>query len=215
MISLTSASGASQNGARRRAPVGLIAVVAGALCLLAAVTGPRPAESVGTATAERLATQPAPASRVTAAPAPVRLTISAVGVDARVEPAGVDPGTGEFAVPSNVDTVGWYRFGPGLDADAGSVVLAGHVDSAEQGRGALFRLGQLATGTRIEITGADSQVRAYNVVAREEYPKSRVPLERYFARDGAPRLALITCGGPFDDKTRHYRDNVVVTAVPA
>jgi hypothetical protein len=35
-----------------------------------------------------------------------------------------------------------------------------------------------------------------------------------FARDGLLRLRLITCDGPFDAKTRHYRDNVVVTASP-
>ena len=42
--------------------------------------------------------------------------------------------------------------------------------------------------------------------------KTRIPLERYFARDGALRVTLITCGGPFDRTTGHYRDNVVVTA---
>lgn len=31
---------------------------------------------------------------------------------------------------------------------------------------------------------------------------------------GSPRLTLITCGGPFDAEARHYRDNIVVTAVP-
>jgi hypothetical protein len=52
------------------------------------------------------------------------------------------------------------------------------------------------------------------VVARERYTKSKIPLDRYFARDGRVRLTLITCGGPFDRRTRHYRDNVVVTAEP-
>jgi len=28
-------------------------------------------------------------------------------------------------------------------------------------------------------------------------------------------LRLVTCGGEFDASRRHYRDNVVVTAVPA
>jgi hypothetical protein len=28
-------------------------------------------------------------------------------------------------------------------------------------------------------------------------------------------LRLVTCGGEFDPRRRHYRDNVVVTAVPA
>jgi hypothetical protein len=53
------------------------------------------------------------------------------------------------------------------------------------------------------------------VVAREEYDKTKIPLAKYFATDGAPRLTLITCGGPFNEATGHYRDNVVVTAVPA
>jgi hypothetical protein len=49
-------------------------------------------------------------------------------------------------------------------------------------------------------------------VGREVLQKTDIPLDRYFARDGAPRLTLITCGGPFDKATGHYRDNVVVTA---
>lgn len=50
------------------------------------------------------------------------------------------------------------------------------------------------------------------MVARERYRKSAIPLEKYLARDGAARLTLITCGGPFGEKTGHYRDNVVITA---
>jgi hypothetical protein len=46
------------------------------------------------------------------------------------------------------------------------------------------------------------------------YAKSSAPLDRLFARDGPPRLTLVTCGGSFDRGTGHYRDNVVVTATP-
>jgi hypothetical protein len=49
-------------------------------------------------------------------------------------------------------------------------------------------------------------------VARETYQKTAIPLDRYFGRDGALRLTLITCGGPFDRASGSYRDNVVVTA---
>ena len=62
------------------------------------------------------------------------------------------------------------------------------------------------------LTGEDGKVRSFEVVARKRYEKTAIPLQEYFARDGAVRLTLITCGGPFDPKTRHYRDNVVVTA---
>ena len=64
------------------------------------------------------------------------------------------------------------------------------------------------------LAGPGGVDRAFTVVARERYQKTRIPLDRYFARDGAPRLTLITCGGPFDAQTRHYRDDIVVTAEP-
>jgi sortase (surface protein transpeptidase) len=125
----------------------------------------------------------------------------------------VDPKTGDFDVPPSVDRVGWYKFGPGMDATAGSIVIAGHVDSAAQGRGAFFRLGTLSIGDRIDVGRPGRDLR-FKVVGRERYSKTRIPLDKYFARDGSLRLTLITCGGPFDAKTRHYRDNVVVTASP-
>jgi sortase (surface protein transpeptidase) len=93
-------------------------------------------------------------------------------------------------------------------------VIGGHVDSAAQGRGAFFRLRELKPGDRLTVTGADGVTRAYRVVAREEYPKTSIDLTGYFSREGRPRLTLITCGGSFDAATRHYRDNVVVTAEP-
>ncbi|MFI5937534.1 class F sortase [Actinoplanes sp. NPDC051494] len=143
--------------------------------------------------------------------APRRLLIPALDLEATVTPAGVRDG--EFAVPPSVDEVGWYKFGPGLEATAGSIVISGHVDSAEQGKGAFFRLGKLRPGDRITVTGKGAG-REFSVVARERYAKTAIPLEKYFARDGAARLTLITCGGQFDRRTGHYRDNVVVTAVP-
>lgn len=143
---------------------------------------------------------------------PARLRIPALGLDAAVDAVGIEPSTGEFAVPPSVDRVGWYRYGPGFSAAAGSIVIAGHVDSAAEGKGAFFRLGALADGDRVTLLGDGGRQREFAVVARERYRKTAIPLRKYFARDGAVRLTLITCGGPFDSKTGHYRDNVVVTA---
>ncbi|NJC14287.1 hypothetical protein F4558_004113 [Micromonospora profundi] len=146
---------------------------------------------------------------------PVRLVIPEIDVTATVNAVGINERTNEFEVPPSVDQIGWYRYGPGLEADAGSVVIAGHVDSAKQGKGAFFRLRELDKGDTLTATGRDGKERKYRVVAREEYAKTKIPLDRYFARDGEARLTLITCGGPFDAKARKYRDNIVVTAVPA
>ncbi|WP_249999436.1 class F sortase [Actinoplanes sp. M2I2] len=150
----------------------------------------------------------------TGADAPVRLSIPALRLDAKVAAVGIDERTGDFAVPPSVDRVGWYRFGPGFSAPAGSIVVAGHVDSAAEGKGAFFRLGSLEAGDVVTLTGPGGKDRAFEVTARERYRKTAIPLEKYFARDGEVRLTLITCGGPFDAATKHYRDNVVVTAVP-
>jgi sortase (surface protein transpeptidase) len=212
---------------RRRWPV--LAMAAGALMLAAAALvgwrsdgevrqfGPTPSPTpptlAATAPAEK-ATAPAEKPRVAAVP-PRRLTIPAIDVDAAVRATGIDEATGELDVPRSVDTVGWYRFGPELAAGAGSVVIAGHVDSAEQGQGAFFRLRDLRAGDRVTVTGPGGETRVYTVDSRRVYAKSSAPMDRLFARDGPPRLTLITCGGTFDRRDGHYRDNVVVTAGPA
>jgi hypothetical protein len=145
--------------------------------------------------------------------APTRLRIPVLGLDAAVDAVGIDAATGDFAVPPSVDRVGWYQYGSGFYADTGSIVIAGHVDSAAQGRGAFFALGTLDASDPVTLTGPGGKTREFEVVARKRYAKSVVPLRDYFARDGTVRLTLITCGGPFNPDTRHYRDNVVVTAI--
>ncbi|MFG1655547.1 class F sortase [Micromonospora chersina] len=217
---------------RHRGALAAMAAGVAALTVAALVAcGSRPAEDVGAEEAAALASAtPAATPTATGDPSvpvnagtlpaagatvpPVGLRIPPIGVTATVDPVGINRRTDEFEVPPSVDRVGWYRYGPGLEAGTGSVVIAGHVDSADQGRGAFFRLRELDRGDTLTVTGADGRERTYRVVAREEYAKTRIPLDRYFARDGSPRLTLITCGGPFDAKTRHYRDNIVVTAVP-
>ncbi|MFG1842231.1 class F sortase [Micromonospora sp. NPDC049175] len=214
---------------RNRGALAALAAGVAALTVAAVVAcGSQPAGNVGAEEATTLASNPpadasAPSVPVTVGelPAdagvvpPVRLVIPDIDVTATVNAVGINERTNEFEVPPSVDQIGWYRYGPGLEATAGSVVIAGHVDSATQGRGAFFRLRQLDKGDTLTATGSDGTARRYRVVAREEYAKTRIPLDRYFARDGKPRLTLITCGGPFDAKARKYRDNIVVTAVPA
>jgi sortase (surface protein transpeptidase) len=115
-------------------------------------------------------------------------------------------------VPPDVRTVGWYRFSP-IPGEPGSSVLLGHVDSSTQGPGAFFHLARLEPGSKIRVLLADGSARSFRVVARRSYLKSRLPAT-VFARTGRPILTLVTCGGPFDASIGHYRDNVVVYAVP-
>jgi hypothetical protein len=185
----------------------------------AVACGLRPAPSVGSSVLpspaqpvdSSIPTQPGHLPGSTAVP-PVSLKIAKLRLTAHVNAVGIDAKTGDFAVPPSVNVVGWYKYGPGLEATAGSIVIAGHVDSAEQGKGAFFHLRDLDRGDRLVVTGADGRARTFSVVAREIFTKSAIPLDRFFAREGPLRLTLITCGGPF--ASGHYRDNVVITAVP-
>jgi sortase (surface protein transpeptidase) len=151
-----------------------------------------------------------PAARSSVPPA--RVTVPSLGVDAPVDAVGIDP-DGQMELPEDVARVGWYRFGPEPGA-VGSAVLAGHVDDREQGPGALFRLRDAAVGDELTVTDAAGTATRWRVVSRELITKQVLPVERIFARDGAPRLTLITCGGPFLPEYSSYRDNVVVVAEP-
>jgi sortase (surface protein transpeptidase) len=148
----------------------------------------------------------------TEAVAPLRLEIPALEVKATIIPVGVEP-NGSMEVPENVATVGWYRFGP-TPGSWGSAMLIGHVDSRVQGPGVFFGLSKLPLGERIGVRLAGGSTRVFTVEARRFFAKDELP-EDLFAREGPPRLTLVTCGGGFDDRTRSYSHNVIVYAVPA
>jgi hypothetical protein len=146
--------------------------------------------------------------------APVRLVVPDIGIDAPVDPVGVTP-DGSLQLPDDVHRVGWYRFGPLPGQPQGSAVLAGHVDSWDQGLGALGRLRSVEPGQRIAVTDAAGHTTRWRVVTRQLVVKQQLPLAGLFTRSGPPRLVLLTCGGPFDERQRSYSDNLVVVAVPA
>ncbi|WP_181784867.1 class F sortase, partial [Pseudonocardia pini] len=131
-------------------------------------------------------------------------------LDAPVVPVGTDP-AGRMAVPTDVRTVGWYRFGPAPGA-AGSAVLAGHVDDRDQGRGAFHALDRLRPGDVVRLDTAAGG-RTFTVSSVAETGKEALALEPLFRRDGPSVLHLVTCGGAFDRSVGAYTDNVVVTAL--
>jgi hypothetical protein len=143
-------------------------------------------------------------------PPPVRLTVPGRGVDAPVDPVGIEP-DGRMTLPDDVDRVGWYRFGP-VPGEPGSAVVAGHVDDREQGLGALAPLRETEVGDEVVLSDAGGTSTRWRVLSRELFEKQALPLDLLFAREGPPRLTLITCGGPFLPEFGSYRDNVVVVA---
>ncbi len=142
---------------------------------------------------------------------PLRLTIASIGVaSAPVVAVGVTS-SGDLEVP-DARSVGWYRFGSGPD-EPGSTVLAAHV--AYNGRNGVFRhLADVEAGDMIDVVDAGAVTWRYRATSVEQFAKSALPVDRVWRRDGPSQLVLITCGGSFDSRRRHYDDNVVVFASP-
>jgi len=128
-----------------------------------------------------------------------------------VRPVGLVE-NGELEVPDETE-IGWYEYGasPG---GAGVTVLAAHVSWNRQ-LGPFANLATMEPGDTIRVTAADGHVEAYTVTERVTYPKDELPSERLWRNVGDESLALITCGGRFDDSINRYRDNIVVYASPA
>jgi Sortase domain len=145
--------------------------------------------------------------------APVRLRVDGTSIDAAVTPTSAKLDTGELAIPPKHDVIGWYEYGPS-PGEAGSAVLAAHVDW-DYKLGAFYELINVPVGATVVVTLEDGREVPFTVTSVEEIPKDELPLDRVFRRDGDPQLVLITCGGKFDRKTRHYADNIVAFAIPS
>lgn len=121
---------------------------------------------------------------------------------------------GVLDVPEEVDRAGWWTGGARAGDPFGGVVVAGHVDSARYGVGAMAELVDAAIGDEVVVEGAGER-RAYRVDAIEQIPKARLSADLgVFDQTVDERLVLITCGGEFDPVARHYADNLVVIASP-
>lgn len=145
--------------------------------------------------------------------APVSLRIPGLGVTAPLDAVGLEP-DGALEIPHDIRRVGWYEPGAMPGEPTGTAVLSGHVDSREQGRGALWDLKAMDVGDEVTIGHQDGRTSTWRVEVRTSYVKEQLPIADIFTRFGDPRLVLITCGGEFDRNARRYTHNIVVYAVP-
>jgi Sortase domain len=154
--------------------------------------------------------RPAVPARLPAAPTAV--TLPGTPSPLPVVPVGV-VGSGQLQLPDDPSVLGWYAAGAVPGAPDGTAVLAGHLDSVQFGAGPLRVLLDAPAGAVVTVTDAAGGVHRYAVWSRTTYRKADLPLQ-LFRPGGPPRLALVTCGGPFDRRTGQYADNVVVLAAP-
>jgi len=135
------------------------------------------------------------------------------GTSAPVVPVGLHPDRA-LVVPDDVRTVGWWTGGSRAGEPFGSVVVAGHVDSAARGIGVFAQLKRLEPGQVVQLEGAARRAR-YRIVSATLVPQARLAEDvGIFRVDGPPQLVLLTCGGAFDPARHRYQDNLVVIATP-
>jgi LPXTG-site transpeptidase (sortase) family protein len=140
-----------------------------------------------------------------------QLDIPDIGVLSKLMVLGDQHGN-ELPVPSLADarSAAWYRFTvtPG---SPGNAVMVGHVDTYTQA-GVFYDLYLLRPGNPVYVKMGGKRLR-FTVTSVREVPKQQFPVDRVFGPTSARHLWLITCGGNFDYTTRHYLDNIVVSAV--
>jgi sortase (surface protein transpeptidase) len=91
-------------------------------------------------------------------------------------------------------------------------VIAGHLDS-KHGPAVFFRLTDLTRGVQIFVDRADGTTAMFATQRIERYDKNAFPTDAVYGDTPDPQLRLITCGGEFDRKHRHYLDNIIVFAI--
>ncbi|MGX2997339.1 class F sortase [Streptomyces sp. JNUCC 64] len=203
----------SSRAARRRGD----ALIAGgtALALAAGVwllggTGAPPPQPSAAQSARAL---PGDAGRTAAAlpPSPPdRVRIPSIGVDAPLTGLRLTADGGlDAPPPDRPGLAGWYEAGT-TPGERGTAVVAGHVDNAA-GPAVFYRLGALERGRTVEIDRRDGTVAVFTVTAVEVHPADDFPDERVYGPAPGPELRVITCGGPYSERTG-YTGNVVVFA---
>ncbi|GAA0708396.1 class F sortase [Dactylosporangium roseum] len=168
---------------------------------------------------------------------PVRVTVPAHRVDARISADPLRPDGGVY-VPEDPRRISWssgtgtYRYSAPGSAQ-GTAILVGHVEYRGN-KGAFANLSEFEPGQLVVVELSDGRRLRYSVAAAPiavskaqlaaDLRVSGQPLHRklfdqagtYGPSDGprSGRLLLASCGGIFDYRTGHYVDNIFVFALP-
>ena len=141
---------------------------------------------------------------------PLRLTVPALEIDAKIQKVGITQ-KGNMAAPRNFSDVGWYKYGT-VPGEVGSAVLAGHVDNGLALPWVFSRLSDLKEGDDIYVSMADGRSIHYIVVSLATYDyNAKVP--EVFGENDGNYLKLVTCTGVWMASAKTHDKRLVVKAV--
>jgi hypothetical protein len=151
---------------------------------------------------------------------PKRLSIPRISLNAAVESRGThrytNPFTGQavtgYGVPKSMRTVSWWSDGPRPGSGQMAVIL-GHTQVG--GYGAFNKLTRLREGNAVTLTSTNGSVLHLKVVGAPLTGLAKSTSALADALNGHPPgadVALVTCGGLFDEAAGQSEDNDVVFA---
>ncbi|MET8378486.1 class F sortase [Streptomyces microflavus] len=145
--------------------------------------------------------------------APRSVEVPSVGIDAPVVPRGLDKDGAIDPPPYDLpQTAGWYGKGTEPGAE-GPALIVGHVDT-ETKPAVFYGLSAVQPGEKVRVVRDDGSVAEFTVDDVQVVTRERFDAEKAYGPrvDGRAELRLITCGGKYDEKSRSYTANVVVSA---
>lgn len=144
---------------------------------------------------------------------PVRLIISAIGINALIESVGVRS-DGDLATPTRHpwDDVGWYSLGP-HPGERGSAVIDGHLDRPGGYPAIFWHLRDIRVGNDIQVINSAGQTLHFRVSRIAYYAPDQAPLQDIFGNLGGTYLNLITCAGDWIPDQHQTTLRLVVYAI--
>lgn len=139
---------------------------------------------------------------------PVRLLISAIGVDANIQSVGVSS-SGDMGIPTNFVDVAWFNEGP-LPGMPGSAVIDGHLDGRKTPKAVFYNLGKLKKDDLVEVIDQKGKKLQFKVADTKIYNHDASTSDIFSGDTTKARLNLITCAGDWIKNKKLYNERVVV-----
>ncbi len=138
---------------------------------------------------------------------PVRLIIPKIKVDANIIHMGITS-DGDMEVPSRLEDLGWYKYGP-HPGEEGSAVVAGHLGVGALEFGVFKNLNLLSVGDSVIVIDDKGLLISFIVREIRVYDKEEQVKEVFSSVVGS-HLNLITCTGTWIPSERTLSQRLVV-----
>lgn len=134
--------------------------------------------------------------------------IPAIGVSAPLVKVGINS-RGEMDTPRNARDVAFLDMG-GFPGPTNNAVLAGHISWAGV-KGSFGSIDRMKPEDQV-IVRVDGSTWTFRVEWVRLIDPKTASVDEIMGSVGRPSVTLITCGGPFDRRTRHHTMRTIVRA---